>query len=243
MAAGWTYASLGDSLSTDDYTGVEGGGAASLLFQNRAELWPEWDGKDLSSHFPDARHWDLAANGVSLEDVRKGQVRELAASKDRKQVKLVTVAAGMVDIARQLTAISPDTGWIDEPRLKRVIEHQIAESAGILKELREALPDGTPILLTSNFNPNHALGGKVDAWKEWAGLEGFINEIHVGMQAACDNHDATFVDLFARFRAHSKGKTKKQPLLINIVELNAEGAHTLRELWWDTLPTVGVRPQ
>ena len=48
------YVALGDSVSIDDYAGGSGQGAASLLFLNNDEKFPDSHGRDLlSTEFAD----------------------------------------------------------------------------------------------------------------------------------------------------------------------------------------------
>ena len=61
------YFSFGDSMSIDAYAGP-GLGAASLLYSNRNDYWPEFAGQDLKSLNPDLLFHGLAADGSTLID-------------------------------------------------------------------------------------------------------------------------------------------------------------------------------
>jgi hypothetical protein len=75
------YAALGDSLSIDDYAGGSGRGAASLLWRNRADDFPAWAGRDLTTRDPRARLALLATDGATSTTVageQLGRLRRLA---------------------------------------------------------------------------------------------------------------------------------------------------------------------
>lgn len=68
------YISLGDSISIDDYAGGSGRGGASLLYQNRDALFPEWKGRDLKTVLEDSRFMPLASDGATTDTVLRGQI-------------------------------------------------------------------------------------------------------------------------------------------------------------------------
>lgn len=64
------YLAFGDSMSIDEYAGPHLG-AASLLYRNRSDFWPEFDRLDLASLNPRCGYTRLACNGATLSGVWK----------------------------------------------------------------------------------------------------------------------------------------------------------------------------
>ena len=87
------YLAFGDSMSIDEYAGPELG-AASLLFRNRADFWPEFDRLDLLSANPRCGFTRLACNGATLSGVWK-QLTEAPRVEGRV---LVTLTVGGNDV-------------------------------------------------------------------------------------------------------------------------------------------------
>jgi hypothetical protein len=71
------YVALGDSMSIDDYAGGEGRGAASLLFVNDDERFPDWRGRDLVSAGRADKFVQLARDGSTSSDVAGSQLAAL----------------------------------------------------------------------------------------------------------------------------------------------------------------------
>lgn len=231
----WQYISIGDSLCADDYTGVPDAGASALLFHNNNELWPEFAGQDLASHFPGAVHVDLHSNGASLEDVYKVQAREVGTYEG---VELVTVAAGANDLLSVVDQLAPEAGWVDEEKLSRAQSNFQVFFGNVVQTLRELAPHAT-VLVNNLFDPNDGRG-KAKPWRTWGGLGKFIQQINGAITAACAEHNCHVVDMHGILRAHAKGPNKHEPLLIKVVEPNALGAHTIRMAWWNKLKELGV---
>src|SRR5258705_10284213 len=95
-----SYVALGDSVSIDLYPALDAGeidvavalervatagrvaplGAASLLYQNSEEHWPDDVGNDLSSRYPYVTFANLATDGATIGEVFGEQVSQLDTS-------------------------------------------------------------------------------------------------------------------------------------------------------------------
>lgn len=62
------FLALGDSILSDCFPGP-GRGVASLVFRNPDGVFPEFAGRDLSTHQPAARCHNLARTGNKLQDI------------------------------------------------------------------------------------------------------------------------------------------------------------------------------
>src|SRR5512133_1028561 len=109
------YIALGDSMSIDLYPALDAGeidvavalervstagrvaplGAASLLYKNSEEHWPDDAGNDLSSMFPGIELLNLASDGATIGEVFGEQLPQLDDSTERL---LITLTIGGNDL-------------------------------------------------------------------------------------------------------------------------------------------------
>ncbi|HEY7162604.1 MAG TPA: SGNH/GDSL hydrolase family protein, partial [Acidobacteriota bacterium] len=89
------YIALGDSMSIDDYPG-EGKGAASLLYKNLDEVYPDFRGKDLQTAYPRIRFKNLAIDGATTFDILHHQLDKIRVPSSDSV--LFTLTAGGNDI-------------------------------------------------------------------------------------------------------------------------------------------------
>ena len=110
-----TYVALGDSMSIDLYPALDAGeidvavtlervvsagavapiGAASLLYRNDDQRYPEEQGADLVSWYPGIALQNLAQDGATIGDVFGEQLPQLAESDERT---LITITIGGNDL-------------------------------------------------------------------------------------------------------------------------------------------------
>ncbi|MGE0434291.1 MAG: SGNH/GDSL hydrolase family protein [Planctomycetota bacterium] len=222
----WIYASIGDHLSIDEYTGVEDGGAASLLFHNVGEMWPDYDGLDLASTFPNAQHEALAINGTSLENILRDQLPELP-----KAAKLVTVTAGTEPLLRSLTRFAP--GFVEKDLLRAVVDNIVERYNAVLEAVRKKAPDAL-IIYTNLYDPTDNKG-KFKGWYDWPGFPAFVKKANERLAAIGPPHGAKLADIHKAFKGHGMASPADRRYLGNVMEVNARGAHEIRTLWWAEL--------
>ena len=162
------YVALGDSMSIDLYPALDAGatdvavalervaeagavaplGAASLLHRNDDARWPDEQGADLVSYFPDITYHNLAADGATIGDVFGEQMPQVDASDART---LITISAGGNDLL---------SAFANRPRrsLLESIARDVAEAYEfLLDSVRRARPNAL-ILLTTIYDPSDRLG-------------------------------------------------------------------------------------
>ncbi|MBN9416439.1 hypothetical protein ABS71_02040 [bacterium SCN 62-11] len=100
------YLAFGDSMSIDEYAGPDLG-AASLLYRNRSDFWPEFERLDLLSANPRCGFTRLACNGATLSGVWK-QLTEAPRVQGRV---LVTLTVGGNDILSGLGQTENPLGY------------------------------------------------------------------------------------------------------------------------------------
>ena len=109
------YFALGDSMSIDLYAALDAGevdvavalervptagrvaplGAASLLYENADDRWPEHSGDDLASSSPGIGYENLASDGATIGDVFGDQLDAVPAT---DEPALVTLTVGSTDL-------------------------------------------------------------------------------------------------------------------------------------------------
>ena len=162
------YIALGDSVSIDLYPALDAGevdvavalerdpsvgrvaplGAASLLYHNADDRWPEFAGDDLVSRFPGIDFRNLAADGATIGDVFGEQMSQLD---ETDEPTLVTLTVGGNDL---LSAY----GSRARRSLLDKIESDIADAYDFLLDtLRARLPGGTFVIATV-YDPSDRSG-------------------------------------------------------------------------------------
>src|SRR5262249_3729688 len=162
------YVALGDSMSIDLYPALDVGGidvavalerepsagsvspigAASLLYRNSDERWPDEAGNDLVTGNPTLTFDNLATDGATIGDVFGDQIPRISES---DLPMLVTLTVGGNDL---LSALST------RPRkdiLSSILD-DIAEAYDFLIDLlRGRLPDAT-LVITTVYDPSDRTG-------------------------------------------------------------------------------------
>lgn len=243
------YIALGDSMSIDLYPALDAGetdvavalersaaagavaplGAASLLFRNSEERWPDDIGNDLSSLYPGIELQNLAQDGATVGDVFGEQLTLLEENTDPT---LVTLTLGGNDL---LSAY----GSRPARKLLDRIVHDIAEAYDFLvDQLRARFPDGTLIVATV-YDPSDGTG-RIPGVYDDAGklpldvldmLNDHIRALAVGMPRV------RLADVHARFLGHGVTAAEEDRWYWrrSLIEPNARGASEIRHLWLQTL--------
>jgi lysophospholipase L1-like esterase len=211
-------------MSIDDYPG-EGRGAASLLFKNLDDSYPDFHGKDLQTLYPGIRFKNLAVDGATTADVLHHQLEKIQVPSS--QSLLFTLTAGGNDI---LTGEDADDVVF---RLETIIDALIKNfplSQLILGTVYDP-SDGTKIL----FEDGRPLE------QEYKVLE----TVNDAMREFGKRPRIKTTDIFSHFLGHGLGHNdprnqyyrKDDPSLwyLLTIEPNQRGAHEIRRLFWDAL--------
>ena len=244
------YVALGDSMSIDLYPALDAGdtdvavalewdakvgrvaplGAASLLFRNVDDRYPEFTGRDLASGFPGVTHANLCEDGATIGDVFGFQLPQFA-SGDAET--LVTLSVGGNDL---LSAFASRP----EPALLTHVVRDIADAWEFLVEsVMRARPNAT-LLVTTVYDPSdgtRAIPGLFDA----AGplpLES-LNDLNDRVRAiAAATRGCRVADAHRHFLGHGVSATHDADRWYwkrSWIEPGAAGASELRRLWLDAL--------
>lgn len=236
---------LGDSISIDLYPALDaetrglgdsnpvGLGAASLLLANRDDVWPEYAGFDLATHYAGVEKHDVTEDGATTESVIEGQLSQLP--QDTGGETLITLTVGGNDLILLLDG--------DEDEREPGTRQAIANVGTILKALRAHFVRAT-ILLGTVYDPTDGtadLGDGIARDKDWE-LLGIFNEAITNLAAG---HKCLVADLHGEFFGH--GLT--EPVAADrwywdlaIIEPNARGASEVRRVWLECLGLPVPRP-
>ena len=243
------YLALGDSFSIDLYPALDAGetdvavalervttagtvaplGAASLLYRNADDRWPEDAGDDLVTRYPGIELTNLAADGATIGDVFGDQLPAIEAS---DVPTLVTLTIGSEDI---FSAYSRGPG----PKLlKRIAQDVVQAYDALVDRVLELRPESL-VLLTTMCDPSDRTGRVPGVLDDVGRLSlapiDTLNQ-HIRARASGDPR-LRLADAYIHFLGHGASVPeadrwfwRRSPL-----EPNAQGAHELRRVWRDAL--------
>ena len=242
------YIALGDSVSIDLYPALDAGeidvavalerrtsagavaplGAASLLYKNSEERWPDDVGDDLSSRHPGIVFQNLAADGATLGDVFGEQMPLVTAS---DEPTLLTLTIGGNDL------LSAYGNRPSRKLLERIVQ-DIGEAYDFLvDQLRSRFPNGTLIVATV-YDPSDRtakIPGVHDGAKLPLDILDMLND-HI-RALAVGTPRVLLADLYARFLGHGVTAPESEQWYWkrSLIEPNARGASEIRHAWLDLL--------
>ncbi len=231
------YVALGDSISIDDYAGGPGRGGASLLFRNRDDDFPEWQGRDLRSRFPDAELALLATDGATTRTLLDRQLPRLTTAGVAPSFVTLTIGGNDLLQAYGETALA-----------RELIERVRSSVARALHDLSSLLaPDGRVIVGTV-YDPSDGTGDAarlgLPAWPEAVALIGELNDV---LREVAAEHGAAVAEIAQHFHGHgllagnpASGQPRPASRALwfcNVIEPNAWGASGVREAFWSALDT------
>lgn len=249
MADFTRYIALGDSVSIDLYPALDAGeidvavalerdasvgrvapiGAASLLYQNEDERWPDFAGDDLVSLSPGIEMHNVASDGATIGDVFGEQMPNVYAAEDPV---LVTLTIGGNDLL---------SAYGNRPRrsLLERIERDVAEAYDFLLDmLRGQLPNGTFVIATV-YDPSDRTGRIPGVYDDAGALPlDILDRLNDHIRTlATGTPQVLLADLHAHFLGHgvSADEADRWYWRRSLIEPNARGASEVRKVWLDTL--------
>lgn len=246
------YVALGDSMSIDLYPALDLGetdvavalerdtgagsvaplGAASLLYRNSDEHWPEETGNDLSSYFPGIEARIVAEDGATIGDVFGEQLPVL---EEGTTPAIVTLTIGAYDLFSAY-------GSRPKRALRSRIVHDIAEAYDFLVDaIRRAAPESV-VVLTTIYDPSDR-SGRIPGLHDDAGplpLDA-LDELNAHIRRLASGTPGVVVaDVYARFLGHGTSVEQKDRWYWrrSLTEPNARGASEIRLAWLEALAPV-----
>lgn len=243
------YVALGDSVSIDLYPALDAGatdvavalegdttagsvaplGAASLLFRNAEERWPDDLGNDLSSLYPGIELLNLAQDGATIGDVFGEQLTQLD---ETDAPVLITLTVGGNDLLSAYGS-RPKRALLD-----RIVQ-DIAEAYDFLVEqLVTRFPNGV-VIVNTIYDPSDR-SGKIPGVSDEVGTLPLdvLDRMNDHIRAlAIGTPRVLLADVYARFLGHgvSVAESEQWYWRRSMIEPNALGASELRHLWLETL--------
>lgn len=252
MPAFARYIALGDSVSIDLYPALDAGrtdvavalerataagdiapiGAASLLYKNSEEQWPDDFGNDLISRYPGIELVNLAEDGATIGDVFGEQLTQV---EDTDDAVLLTLTVGGNDL---LSAY----GNRPKKALLEKIEHDIAEAYDFLVDhLRGRFPNGS-LIVNTIYDPSDRSGKIPGVYEEIGPLPlEILDRMNDHIRAlAIGTPRVSLADIYAHFLGHgvSVAENDRWYWRRSLVEPNAEGANQIRRLWLDVVDSL-----
>lgn len=241
------YIAVGDSMSIDEYPFLElrgsgrtansAVGAASLLFRNDDELWPEFTGKDLRSHISELAFVNLCEDGATTLTCMDDEYFALAKSYEKAPC-VVTVTLGGNDLLSALRSSMFAGGDIGkgvqniEDRYRRIIAH-------IATTFPRAL-----LILTSVYDPTDGSGKLLSGGAEMNFKDKlvYLEKFNHFIAHQSKQHNALFADAHKHFLGHGRSATPAELWYWapSPIEPGARGASELRRLWFELLEADGV---
>jgi lysophospholipase L1-like esterase len=227
------YVALGDSMTISYYPSIDAAtrygrridnlGAARLLHTNNDELFPEFKGNDLRSHYRNIEIDDLSSDGATLPTV-EDQVERL----DRNAA-IITLTVGGNDLlgalatARSIKDIAASTERISKGFTK------------LAKKIRSDAPNAF-LILTTVYDPTDETG-RLPGMNEVLPLE-FLHRFndHVRRTAIITSR-CTLADVHEHFLGHGVKVpvAKRWYWSESIIEPGFAGASEIRRMWWNAL--------
>jgi SAM-dependent methyltransferase len=223
------YVALGDSISIDDYSGGVGCGGASLLFANRDDDFPEWQGRDLRTAEPGAVFSLLATDGATTRTLLDLQLPRLAALRVRPD--LVTLTIGGNDLMGAYGDTGAARGVI--ARVRTALDRALPEIADLVG------PDGR-VVLGNVYDPSDGTGDAdglgLPPWPEGVAT---IRELNDVLRTVAVRHGVATAEIAGHFHGHgilAGNPARREPRpaerglwFCNVIEPNAWGAGGVRE--------------
>lgn len=250
------YVALGDSVSIDLYPALDAGeidvavalerattagrvaplGAASLLYKNSEEHWPDDVGDDLESMFPGIEATNLATDGATIGEVFGEQLTQLEDSSDRL---LITLTVGGNDL---LSAF----GNRQRRELLEKIADDVAEAYDFLVDLIRGRFPNAVVILTTVYDPSDGAGRIPGVYDGGPALPlDILDRLNDHIRAlATGTPNIILADAHRHFLGHglTAAESDRWYWKRSLVEPNARGASEIRHLWLDALRAAGETP-
>jgi lysophospholipase L1-like esterase len=239
------YFAFGDSMSIDLYPALDAGeidiavalerlpsvgsvapiGAASLLYQNSEERWPEYAGDDLVTRYPDIAFQNLASDGATVGEVFGEQLAQI---EETDEPTLVTLTVGGNDLL---------SAYGNRPRrdLLERIERDVAEAYDFLVDtIRGRLPASTTIIATV-YDPSDGTGLIPGVYDDLGPLPiDILDRFNDHVRAlAMGTPRVLLADVHAHFLGHgvTVAESERWYWRRSLIEPNARGASEIRAVW------------
>lgn len=222
---------LGDSMSIDEYAGAPNLGAASLLYCNDDERYPEFVGRDLKTTCPGLRFRNAAWDGCT-----SGQLAYwLHNLEPDPRPTVLTLTIGGNDLLGWWTSAAAD--------LATELAAFSARLDRILTELRHRFPQAS-ILVGNVYDPSDGTG-VLESGRAFQEGPAALRDLNQVIASVVGLNEGRLVDIHGHFLGHGVRATDsgfhayhaEDPTVWYIydIEPNARGSSEIRRLFWYAL--------
>ncbi len=203
-------------------------GAASLLFANDEELWPDFVARDLRTLAGTGTIVRRNMDGATLGDIFDGQV--LTFDGDDLPT-LVTLTAGGIDLQSAMTS-RPSAARLE------AIAHDTAQAIGAIAALLHDRFESCTLVLTTLPDPTDGLGRFPDPKDGIPVPPDVLHGFNAAVRAIAQAHPSTLVgEVHARLTGHGLSAPEEERWFWrrSPYEPGALGASLVREAWLEAL--------
>jgi lysophospholipase L1-like esterase len=250
------YIALGDSMTIDLYPALDAGemdvavalerstsagsvaplGAASLLFKNSEEHWPDDTADDLTSMYPGIELHNLATDGATIGDVFGEQLPQVD---ETDEPVLITLTVGGNDL------LSAYGNRPKRPLLEK-IERDVEEAFDFLVDhLRGRFP-GATVIVNTIYDPSDGTGAIPGVYDEIGKLPlDILDRLNDHIRAlAIGTPRVLLGDVHQHFMGHgvSVPEGERWYWRRSLIEPNARGGSEIRRVWLEALRSAGELP-
>lgn len=198
----------------------------SLLFRNQSLVWPEFEGKDLSSRYSRLAFVQLATDGATTYDFLDARYLDLVLSYADRPC-LVTLTVGGNDLLTTL--------WKEDDKAS-VEAEQVTERIEKVVDLIAANLPRAILMLTSIYDPTDG-SGIIPGFPAFTTKLPLLAEVNSRIREIAERRGMLFADAHEHFSGHGLSSTA-EPLwywVPNPIGPSARGASELRALGLEAL--------
>lgn len=232
------YVALGDSMLIDYYAGGPGWGAASLLYKNLDDVYPDWKGKDLSTLFPGIKFHNLTSDGATTSTVLNWQLPRVPTGENQPTIVVMTVGGN--DLLHHYGV--PEERGVE---LSYEMKRNLLKIISCLQD-PERFPKPAKIYIGNIYDPSDGMGNlEKEGYSPWPDGLKVLDHWNRRIQEVAEEKGLTLVDIHRHFLGHGvnyddpSGKyydpKDNTPWLRLVIEPNARGAHEIRKLFWEKI--------
>ncbi|MHA1580529.1 MAG: SGNH/GDSL hydrolase family protein [Candidatus Freyarchaeota archaeon] len=232
------YVALGDSMLIDYYAGGPGWGAASLLYKNLDDVYPDWKGKDLSTLYPGIKFHNLTSDGATTSTVLNWQLPRVPTGENQPTIVVITVGGN--DLLHNYGV--PEEKGVE---LSYEMKRNLLKIISYLQD-PERFPKPAKIYIGNIYDPSDGMGNlEEEGYSPWPDGLKVLDNWNRRIQEVAKEKGLTLVDIHRHFLGHGvnyddpSGRyydpENNTPWLRLVIEPNALGAHEIRKLFWEKI--------
>jgi lysophospholipase L1-like esterase len=232
------YVALGDSMLIDYYAGGPGWGAASLLYKNLDDAYPDWRGKDLATLYPGIGFYNLTSDGATTDTVFNWQLPKVPTGENQATIIIITVGGN--DLLHHY--------GVPEEKGEKLSYEMKVKLIKIISYLQDPVrfPKPPRIYIGNIYDPSDGIGNlEKEGYSRWPNGLKVLDHWNKRIEEVAQEKGLTLVDIHRHFLGHGvnyndpSGKyyhpEDNTPWLWLVIEPNSRGAHEIRKLFWEKI--------